>query len=96
MAAMSQSTVECGVINSTVLISEFEKYRVKMALIHRKGNLPLDTAAIICDRFEPCHFNTLINSSDGDKFMFYLQEHYSFMGNFKRNGQVFDVYIRKR
>lgn len=95
MAAMSKSTVECGVITSSRLIYEFEKYRVKMVLIHKEGNIPADLGFIIGDLFGPHHFNTLINSPDGGKFLFYLHQHYRFMGNFQRTGQVFDVYVRK-
>jgi hypothetical protein len=95
MAAMSKSTVECGVITSDKLISEFEKYNVKMVLIHREGCIPADLGFFIGDLFGPHHFNTLINSPDGDKFLFYLHQRYWFMGNFKRTGQIFDVYLRK-
>ncbi len=95
MAAMSKSTVECGAITSSRLIDEFEKYRVKMVLIHREGKIPVDLGFIMGNLFEPDHFNTLINSPDGDKFLFYLNQRYRFIGNFKRTGQVFDVYIRK-
>ena len=95
LAAMSKSTVECGVITSSRLIDEFEKYRVKMVLIHRAGGIPAELGFIIGDPFAPHHFNTLINSPDGGKFLFYLHQRYEFMGNFKRTGQIFDVYVRK-
>lgn len=95
MAAMSKSIVDCGVITSDRLINEFEKYRVKMVLIHKEGTISAGLGFIIGDLLGPHHFATLINSKDGPKFMDYLHRDFKFITNYSRSGQVFSVYVRK-
>lgn len=96
MAGMSKSAVDNEVITSDKLINELQDYRVKMILIHKEGGIAKDLGFYLGESFAPHHFSTLINSKDGPKFMDYLQEHYRFIINYNRSGQIFAVYIRKQ
>jgi 4-amino-4-deoxy-L-arabinose transferase-like glycosyltransferase len=93
MAGMSKSTVDNGVITSDKLISELEKYHVKMVLIHKEGGIDKKLGFYL--GILPHHFSTLINSKDGSRFLSYLQSQYQLVADYNRSGQIFSVYVRK-
>jgi len=93
LAGISKSAVDNGVITSDKLISELEKYHVKMVLIHKEGGIDKKLGFYL--GILPHHFSTLINSKDGSRFLSYLQSQYQLVSDYSRSGQIFSVYVRK-
>jgi hypothetical protein len=95
VAGMSKAAVDCGGINSDRLINELNSFPVKLVLLHLEGGIPAELSPFFELAYGPHHFDSLIHSKTGAKFMNYIQANYNFVKTFNRSGQIFNVYKRK-